>query len=80
MSAEGAAFNSHGREAVGHVAQQIEAQRADILVGNLNSCRIFGAGYFVSLDPRPYGRGYFINEPSALFLNKTGSAVLRQSP
>jgi hypothetical protein len=34
-SAEGAAFNSRGREAVGHMSKQIEARRADIFIGNV---------------------------------------------
>jgi hypothetical protein len=31
---KGAVFNSHGREAVGHVSMQIEARRADIFIGD----------------------------------------------
>jgi hypothetical protein len=36
-SAEGAAFNSHGRQAVGYMSKQIEARRADIFIGNIKS-------------------------------------------
>jgi hypothetical protein len=43
---KGAAFNSHGREAVGHVSKQIEARRADIFIGDSKFVHTLGASCF----------------------------------
>jgi hypothetical protein len=67
---KGAAFNSHGREAVGPVSKQIEARRADIFIGdfkfNAAPSALVVLDFARSTALRPW---LLHNEPAALFLN-----------
>ncbi len=57
-SAEGAGFNSHGRQAVACEPQdELEARRADIYSLRINAAPS-ALPINVSSDPRPHGRGY----------------------